>query len=38
MTPQGQSLETVRRIRDELDAKVQALVDELTPEIDASSN
>jgi arsenate reductase len=27
--PEGQSLETVRRIRDELDGKVQALVDDL---------
>jgi arsenate reductase (thioredoxin) len=36
--PEGQSLETVRRIRDELDAKVRRLVDELTPESDAPLN
>jgi arsenate reductase len=36
--PEGQDVETVRRIRDELDAKVQRLVDELTPESDASLN
>ena len=36
--PEGQSLEIVRRIRDELDAKVRQLVDELTPESDASLN
>jgi arsenate reductase (thioredoxin) len=36
--PEGQSLETVRRLRDELDAKVRRLVDELTPESSASSN
>jgi arsenate reductase len=30
--PEGQSLETVRRIRDELDGKVQKLVGELLPE------
>jgi arsenate reductase (thioredoxin) len=35
--PESQSLETVRRIRDELDAKVRRLVDELTPESNASS-
>jgi arsenate reductase len=29
--PDGQSLETVRRIRDELDARVRALIDELLP-------
>jgi arsenate reductase (thioredoxin) len=33
--PEGQSLETVRRLRDELDAKVRRLVDELTPESNA---
>jgi arsenate reductase (thioredoxin) len=36
--PEGQNLEIVRRIRDELDAKVRRLVDELTPESDASSS
>jgi arsenate reductase len=36
--PEGQNLEAVRRIRDELDGKVQRLVDELTPNRDASSN
>jgi arsenate reductase (thioredoxin) len=36
--PEGQSLETVRRIRDELDGKVQRLVDELLTPGDASSN
>jgi arsenate reductase len=36
--PEGQSLDTVRRIRDELDAKVRRLIDELTPENDASLN
>jgi protein-tyrosine-phosphatase len=30
--PAGQDLETVRRIRDEIDARVQALLAELTPE------
>ena len=30
--PEGQDLETVRRIRNELDAKVQQLIDELLPE------
>jgi arsenate reductase len=30
--PAGQDLETVRRIRDELDARVQALIGELLPE------
>jgi protein-tyrosine-phosphatase len=29
--PAGQDLETVRRIRDEIDARVQRLVDELLP-------
>jgi protein-tyrosine-phosphatase len=29
--PAGQDLETVRRIRDEIDARVQVLVGELTP-------
>jgi arsenate reductase (thioredoxin) len=29
--PEGQSLKTVRRIRDDLDARVQALIDELLP-------
>jgi arsenate reductase (thioredoxin) len=36
--PEGQSLETVRRIRDELDSKVQRLVDELLSPGDASTN
>jgi arsenate reductase (thioredoxin) len=30
--PAGKDLETVRRIRDELDARIQALVDELAPD------
>ena len=30
--PAGQDLETVRRIRDEIDARVQKLISELTPE------
>jgi arsenate reductase (thioredoxin) len=36
--PEGQDLETVRRIRDELNSRVRRLIDELTPESDASSN
>jgi protein-tyrosine-phosphatase len=36
--PEGQDLETVRRIRDELDAKVRRLIDELVPAGDASAN
>jgi arsenate reductase len=36
--PFDKDLETVRRIRDELDAKVQRLIAELTPPIDAASN
>jgi arsenate reductase len=36
--PAGQDLETVRRIRDELDAKVQELISELLPAGDALSN
>jgi arsenate reductase (thioredoxin) len=35
--PEGQSLETVRRIRDELDGKVRELVGELLSPIEASS-
>jgi arsenate reductase len=31
--PAGQDLETVRRIRDQLDARVQALVAELVPDV-----
>jgi arsenate reductase len=30
--PAGQDLETVRRIRDEIDARVQKLIAELLPE------
>jgi arsenate reductase (thioredoxin) len=36
--PAGQDLETVRRIRDELDQRVQKLVAELLPEGDPSNN
>ena len=36
--PAGQNLETVRRIRDELDRRVQALIGELLPESTTSSN
>jgi arsenate reductase (thioredoxin) len=36
--PAGQDLETVRRIRDELDARVQQLISELLPAGDASPN
>ena len=36
--PAGQDVETVRGIRDELDEKVQRLIDELTPPSDTSSN
>jgi arsenate reductase len=36
--PAGQNLETVRRIRDELDVRVQRLVGELLPDGAASSN
>jgi arsenate reductase len=36
--PAGQNLETVRRIRDELDQRVQTLIGELLPESAASSN
>jgi arsenate reductase len=36
--PAGQDLETVRRIRNELDQRVQRLIGELIPESDASAN
>jgi arsenate reductase len=36
--PAGQDLETVRRIRDELDERVQTLIGELLPESTASAN
>ena len=36
--PAGQDLETVRRIRDGLDQRVQALIAELLPESPASAN
>jgi arsenate reductase (thioredoxin) len=36
--PEGQDLETVLRIRDELDVKVRGLIEELTPRNDAESN
>jgi arsenate reductase len=36
--PAGQDLETVRRIRDELDARVQHLIGELLPANDTSTN
>jgi arsenate reductase len=36
--PAGQDLETVRRIRDELDQRVQRLIAELLPELGASTN
>jgi arsenate reductase len=36
--PEGQDLETVRRIRDELDRKVQRLIGELIPAGDASAD
>jgi protein-tyrosine-phosphatase len=36
--PAGQDLETVRRIRDELDARVQSLIRELLPDDTASPN
>ena len=35
--PQGQDLETVRRIRDEIDARVQKLISELLPDESAST-
>ena len=36
--PAGQNLETVRRIRDELDQRVQKLIGELLPDTTASAN
>jgi arsenate reductase len=36
--PAGHDLETVRRIRDELDARVQQLISELLPADDPASN
>jgi arsenate reductase (thioredoxin) len=36
--PEGQNLETVRRIRDELDGRVQRLVDELLASGDTPSS
>ena len=36
--PAGQNLETVRRIRDEIDGRVQQLIDELLPEPPATSS
>jgi arsenate reductase (thioredoxin) len=36
--PAGEDLETVRRIRDELDRRVQRLIAELLPELGASTN
>jgi arsenate reductase len=36
--PEGQDLETVRRIRDELDANVRRLIDDLIPAGDASAS
>jgi arsenate reductase len=36
--PEGQDLETVRRIRDEIDARVQKLIVELLPHESASAN
>jgi arsenate reductase (thioredoxin) len=36
--PAGQDLETVRRIRDELDQRVQRLIAELLPQLGASTN
>jgi protein-tyrosine-phosphatase len=36
--PEGQDLETVRRIRDEIDARVQKLIAELLPHESASAN
>ena len=36
--PAGQDVETVRGIRDELDEKVQRLIDEVSPPSDTSSN
>jgi len=36
--PNGQDLETVRRSRDELDARVQQLISELLPPDGASTN
>jgi arsenate reductase (thioredoxin) len=36
--PEGQELEAVRRIRDDIDQRVQKLVDELLPEIGSAAN
>ena len=36
--PAGEDIETVRRIRDELDQRIQKLIDELLPESSASAN